>query len=170
MPLRHGVRRRSGGGLRVTLSTQERDALRSVPDILHPALSDEPTELARAVRERLFPRAYDDDDLEEEYRSLVGDDLAEQRARAVATFRDSLERGRSSGRSWTLDLDAEDAGVWLVVVNDARLTLGTLLGVTEEDNWEDGPDADNPASMLLWYLGWLQEGIVGALMGALPGE
>lgn len=168
VPLRHGVRRRAGGGVRVTLTTQERDALRAVPDTLHPVLSGDRSDLARAVRDRLFPRAYDDDELEHEYRSMVSEDLYEQRAKAVAAFDESLDRGRVSGRSWTIDLAPEDAEVWLSVVNDARLTLGTLLGVTDENHWEDGPDRDNPASMLLWYLGWLEEGLVHALTGSLP--
>lgn len=168
---RHGVRRRSSGGLRITLTAQERDALRALPETLEPVLAgDADGELAAAVHRRLFPRAYEDEESEQEYRSLVRDDLVEERIRAVAAFAATLDRGRESGRSWTIDLEPEEAGLWLTVVNDSRLALGTLLGVTSEQHWQEGPDPDNPASMLLWYLGWLEESLVQALMGSLPGS
>jgi hypothetical protein len=86
----------------------------------------------------------------------------------VTAFAETLERGKESGRTWVVDLDPDEAALWLAVVNDSRLALGALLGVASEGHWEDGPDPDNPASMLLWYLGWLEEGLVQAMMGSLP--
>lgn len=169
MPFRHGVRRRSGGGLRVTLASRERDALRALPATLHPVLTgDADGDLAAAVRQRLFPRAYEEEEFEQEYRSMVRDDLVAERVRAVTAFAETLERGKESGRTWVVDLDPDEAALWLAVVNDSRLALGALLGVASEGHWEDGPDPDNPASMLLWYLGWLEEGLVQAMMGSLP--
>lgn len=169
MRFRHGVRRAPDGGLRVTLSLRERDALRALPDTLRPVLSgDSGGDLAARVRERLFPRAYDDPDREQEYRAMVREDLVAARARALDAFVTTLDSGRQSGRSWSVELDAEHAELWLSVVNDARLALGTLLGITSEQHWVEGPEADNPASILLWYLGWLEEQLVTAMMGALP--
>jgi hypothetical protein len=43
-----------------------------------------------------------------------------------------------------------------------------VVGITSEDQWVEGPDPADPASVLLWYLGWLEESLVEAMMGSLP--
>lgn len=165
----HGVQRLADGGLRVTVGASERDALRSLPAQLRPIITGEAdTDLAEAVRTRLFPSAYAEPDLDEEFRQLVGSGLADQRIDQLETFSRTLGQGEERHGRWQVDLDADEAHAWLAVVNDTRLTLGALLGITSEQEWEGGPDSDDPASVMLWYLGWLEEELVQALMGSLP--
>ncbi len=167
--LRHGVRRLPGGGLQVTIDAAERDALRSLPAQLRPIVSGEAdTDLAAAVRTRLFPAAYAEPDLDEEFRRLVGSGLVEQRMQQLDAFSRTLAAGRETLGRWQVELGPDEAHAWLAVVNDTRLTLGALLGITDEREWEGGPDEDDPASVMLWYLGWLEEELVRALMGSLP--
>jgi hypothetical protein len=163
-----GVRRRPGGGIQVTLGTEEHAALASLPEQLRPIVRGEADDdLADAVRGRLFPSAYEDEELDEEYRSLVGDELVTGRLDQLDIFARSLRRAQRVRGKLRVDLDTDEAAAWLAVLNDTRLVLGGVLGITSEEQWEDGPDPDDPASAMLWYLGWLEEGLVEALMGSL---
>jgi hypothetical protein len=56
----------------------------------------------------------------------------------------------------------DDVRAWLAFLADARLMLGTRLGVTEDDELE--PD-DDPEHNLYLYLGYLQQSLVEELMG-----
>jgi hypothetical protein len=166
---RHGVRRLSTGGLRVALSAAERAMLASLPAQLEPIITGAASDdRAARVHARLYPAAYEDPVLEGEYRDLAGEDLVEGRVDALQTFARTLRAGRTTGRSWTVDLGPDEAQAWLGVVNDARLVLSDVVGIVSEEQWEDGPDPDDGASMLLWYLGWLEEQLVAAMMGSLP--
>ena len=163
-----GVVATRAGGVEVRLSVRERDLLRSLPGQLRPLLDG--SQASDEITERLFPAGYDDPELEREYRDLVGSDIVDQRMAAMEAFAKTLEGGTTTRGRWSASLDAESAAAWLSAVNDARLILGGLLGITEESQWEDGPDDDNAASVVMYYLGWLQEELVAALMGALPQE
>jgi hypothetical protein len=163
-----GVRRLPDGGVRVTIGAEEHRALAALPDQLRPIVAGEADgDLAEAVRGRLFPAAYAEDDLDAEFRSLVGDDLVTGRLAQLDTFDRTVGAATPSLGRVKIDLDADEAAAWLAVVNDTRLTLATVLGITSEDEWQHGPDAEDPASAMLWYLGWLEEELVGALMGSL---
>lgn len=162
------VQRTPDGGVKITLGATEHRALAALPEQLRPLVRGEAgTDLAEAVRERLQPAAYDDAELDEEFRALVGDDLVAGRLDQLDTFARTLAGGQRSRGKVRLTLDPDEAAAWLAVVNDTRLVLGTLLGITSEVQWEEGPDPDDPASGLLWYLGWLEEHLVEALMGSL---
>jgi hypothetical protein len=162
------VSRLPDGGIRVVLTPDEHAALAALPAQLRPLIDGQAEgDLAEAVRGRLFPAAYDDPELEEEYRSLAGDDLVEGRLDQLDVFAASLAATRPARGRVRIDLDPAAAAAWLAVVNDTRLILGSLLGITSEDEWEGGPDPDDDASVLLWYLGWLEEGLVAAMMGGL---
>lgn len=165
MALGHGVTRLPDGGVRVRLTPRERALLQSLPAQLRPMLSGE-TDPA-GVRERLFPRAYDDAEHDEEYRDLVADSLVEERLERLEAFARTLDGGHGGRLTWTVELSADDAHAWLSALNDARLTLGVLLGITEESQWEQSLEEDNPSSVALYYLGWLQEQLVAALMTGL---
>jgi hypothetical protein len=156
------------GGVRVRLSERERDLLRSLPDQLRPLLAGDPA--APAVSARLYPPGYDDEKLESEYRELIGSDIVDQRVAAMDTFAATLDTGAVSRGRWSTELDADSAAAWLSAVNDGRLILGQLLGITDEADWEGGPSEDDPTGVVLYYLGWLEEELVGALMGTLPDE
>ena len=49
----------------------------------------------------------------------------------------------------------------------ASLLLATAVGITDESCWDEGPDPEDPASVLLFYLGWLEEELVQALQHGL---
>lgn len=163
MTIGSGVRRREGGGVTVRLTSRERDVLATLPDQLAPVLRGEggPPDLY----DRIFPRAYDDPELDEEFRGLMHDSLLSERLDALETFLRTLDRGQSKRLTYRVDLDDEEASAWLSVVNDARLVLASLLGIRDESHWDRAPDESSPAGVVLWYLGWLEEQFVTALMG-----
>jgi hypothetical protein len=159
------VRRLPDGRVRVRLATRERELLRSLPAQLGPVLSGE-QEVGDSAQ-RLFPPGYDDVVDEMEYRELVGDSLTQERLAALDRLSRSVAAGSTRRLVWTVDLDAEGAAAWLSAVNDARLIVGCTLGITQESAWESGPDPDNPTSVVMFWLGWLQEELVAALMETL---
>jgi hypothetical protein len=142
----------SDGGVRLRFNEGEVLLLRELLGELA-ALLEDPDD--PAVR-RLFPQAHDDPESEQQYRSLVRDQLVSGRSKALAVMRDTLgER--------TLQPDEADA--WLRSLNDLRLVLGTRLDVTEEIDYE-GLDLNDPSGRDLavyGYLSWLQEQLVDAL-------
>ena len=77
---------------------------------------------------RLFPRAHDDPESEEQYRSLVRDQLLDGRWKAAATMRETLRKDT---------ITADEADAWLRALNDLRLVLGTRLDVTEDLDYEN---------------------------------
>ncbi len=170
------IRALPGGGLRVTLSEGEREALADLVRHLRPLLAAGPVQageendLAVSVRRRLFPPAYDDPLDQLEYTELNTGSLIDGRLAALDAFRDSLAAGRARGRSWEVKLDAQQAGSWLSAVNDGRLILGGAVGIETEEDWDDVWDRPEPEVMMLAYLGLLQEELVTALMTALPEE
>ena len=161
-----GIVPTADGGLEIRLSARERDLLRSLPQQLRPLLTG--SEPAPTITARLFPAAYEDDEMEQEFRSLVGSDIVDERTAAMDAFAATLEGGTLPRGRWSAKLAPEAAAAWLSAVNDSRLILGGLLGISLESQWEEGPDDDNPTSVVMYYLGWLQEELVAALMGALP--
>jgi uncharacterized protein DUF2017 len=172
MALLGPIRRLPGGGVRVRLTVRERDLLASLPAQLRPLLAgdhdlDTP---AGPVRRRLFPAAYDDPLDELEYQELVSVQLSSDRLAAVEDFARTLEGGSVRRSWWSRELDAEQAAAWLSALNDARLTLAMVVGVTHEDDWQRGPDRSDPTSVALYYLGWLQDQLLGALMRSLPDD
>jgi Domain of unknown function (DUF2017) len=166
----HGIRRLEGDGVRVRLSTRERDALRMLPGQILPVLTGD-HELGAPgspIRERLFPPAYANDPLADmEFHEMVGDGIVDTRVNAFRTFARTLDQGVTRRLLWTIDLDFEEAAAWLSAVNDARLTLAMIVGIRSEDEWERGPDPRDPRSVMLYYLGWLEGELVTALMGEL---
>ncbi|MFF3732682.1 DUF2017 domain-containing protein [Streptomyces sp. NPDC002476] len=132
--------------------------------------SERPADPALA---RLFPDAYGDDDSElraasAEFRRFTENDLrARKRDDALAVVRtlDALTVGGDGGA--VLTLSGDECRNWLGALNDLRLTIGTRLDVSDED---DGgadslyrlPDSDprKPMVMAYLWLGALQETLV----------
>ncbi|MFV0129706.1 DUF2017 domain-containing protein [Streptomyces sp. HMX112] len=126
---------------------------------------------------RLFPNAYGDDDEElraasADFRRYTENDLrARKREDALTVVRtlDALS-GRAAGEGGAvLRLAAEESRHWLRALNDLRLTIGTRLEVTDEDESEALyrlPDSDprKPMVMAYLWLGVLQETLVDTLM------
>lgn len=165
-------KRSRDGGLRVTLSDAELELLRALPTELRELYADD--DPASPVRSRLFPRAYLDptaEDAEREWRELVHPELLRARLAALELLASTLD-GAEPGRHDThvVDLIPEQAGMWLGVLNDARLALGTQLGVTEDTDYDD-LDPEDPATSALAAYAWLtylQGELVDTLLGDLP--
>jgi uncharacterized protein DUF2017 len=127
-----------------------------------------------AVLNRLFPRAYLDpteEEAEAEWRRFAQPDLVEGRKEAVETFLHTLAGAQQHRGSLEVTLSPEEAEVWLAVVNDARLALGTRLEVTEETHPADfAPDDPAVAPLAVyWWLGYVQEYLVDTLMPGVDG-
>ncbi len=169
MALLSPIRRLPGGGVRVRLTVRERELLASLPAQLRPLLAGEHDldTPAGTVRQRLFPAAYSDPLDEMEFQELVSTQISSDRLAAVEDFAETLQGGSVRRSWWSRELDAEQAAAWLSALNDARLTLAMVVGVTSEDHWSTRPDRSDPTSVALYYLGWLQDQLLGALMGSL---
>jgi hypothetical protein len=150
--------------VRVRLAQDEVAILRGLPDQLRTVLAEGEGE---PVNQRLFPPAYlDVADIERdvEYHRLMHDDLLKEKLANLDLVTDTLSRGSTSIRRWTVELTDEEAVAWLGVLNDLRLALGVRLDITEDfDGDVDDTDPRAPALRLLSYLGWLEEQLLDAL-------
>ena len=150
--------------VRVRLGQDEVAVLRGLPDQLRTVLGESADE---PVNRRLFPPAYlDVADVERdtEYHHLMHDDLVKEKLANLDLVTDTLSRGSTSVRRWTVELTEEEATAWLGVLNDLRLALGVRLDITEDyDGDVDDSDPNAPAFRLLSYLGWVEEQLLEAL-------
>ncbi len=138
-----------------------------------------------AVMQRLFPRAYLDpteDRAEEIWRALAGPELLRERLDRLDSLARELEPIARSDRRGSIVLDPDAEAMWLGVLTDARLALGTALGV-KEDGDDDQPgrgepeasamDADDPRASawhLYHVLTYFQGELIDVLLDALPEE
>ena len=120
------------------------------------------------LRTRLFPPAYEDPERDREFRQLVGDDLLRQRLAAGDTAMSTLEDGHVRARHWVVDLDDEQVQSWLSVLHDLRLVLAQIVGIASEAEWDRTMDGSDPAQLVLWHVGVLQEELLELLMTGLP--
>ncbi len=113
---------------------------------------------------RLLPDAYGDDDpgASRDFRRYTEADLRRGKREACRALLASLPDG---GGKVVLDRPGADA--WLGCLNDVRLVLGTRLDVTEDLDPDtlDPSDARLPALQVYGWLGWVQESLLGALLG-----
>ncbi|MFB7866789.1 MULTISPECIES: DUF2017 domain-containing protein [unclassified Streptomyces] len=184
-----------GGGAAVALDEVEISILRSLAvqlmELIGPG--DEPVEgedpLAALFAEgpseppadpalrRLFPDAYGDDTDElrqaaADFRRFTENDLrARKRQDALMVVRslDALASAAAGEGGGVLKLTPDESRAWLGALNDLRLTIGTRLDVTEDDESEQLyrlPDSDprKPMVMAYLWLGGLQESLVETLM------
>ncbi len=161
--------RAKNGRLAVSLAPEEVEVLRQLAGELT-VLFQNP-EADDAARDRLFPRAYLDpteEEAEAEWQRLVHPDLVDQRLTALQLLVDTLPSGSPSrsGRVET-ELDETQEAAWLGVLNDARLALGTRLGVTEDDDLDQVAPGD-PLYAAWNIYGWLT-GLQGELVQVLLG-
>lgn len=163
MSFRRRVRRARSGGYEVRLATEERALLAALPAQLVGLLEsvgDEPTaELPEAVRRLLPPAHSADDEAEQAYIALMRADLVEHHKEALDVLAETAT---------ATHLDDEQLAAWLGALNDLRLALGSMLGVTEADI---GPPASGPheAEWIAYhYLGSLQSEVIDLLTDALP--
>ena len=138
--------------MRLRLDAHERLLLSDLLDELERLLDDPDDPELR----RLFPPAYSDQADDEQYRSLVRDQLVSGRAKALAMVRETMDRE---------NLDVEEADQWLRALNDMRLVLGTRWDVTEQMDYGklDLGEQRGRELAIYGYLSWLQEQLVEAL-------
>ena len=179
-------KRTGDGGLRVTLTEPERELLAALPDELrvvyglpaseNPAVED-PDVASPAddpVRARLFPRAYLDptaEAAEREWRELVEPELVRERLEALDRVTAVLAVAQPAKRDQvTVDLEPDDVGALLGILNDARLALGIRIGITEETDLErfDPDDPDAAPTVAYAWLTHLQGELVEELLDDLP--
>ncbi|PCG84256.1 hypothetical protein CIB93_20000 [Streptomyces sp. WZ.A104] len=135
---------------------------------------------------RLFPDAYggpdgsapqggSEEDLRElsaEFRRFTENDLRSRKREDALTVVRTLDGLSSAGDGGAvLTLTGDECRSWLGALNDLRLTIGTRLEVSDEDEGQEGslyrlPDSDprKPMVMAYLWLGALQETLVETLM------
>ena len=151
------IERTATGDFLLRLGPEERGLLRRLSAELEELLAAEPED--PSLR-RLRPRAYEDDEVEREFRSLMGAELESLRLENLRGLAETAGRDR---------LDAEELDRWLAALNDLRLVLGTRLEVTE-DQFADGFDPSAPHAYELAvyaFLTWLQEAAIDAASSGL---
>ena len=160
---------RKGGGVAVSIMEAEADLLRSIPTELRSVI-EAPVDRDNPVSDRLFPRANLDpteEGAEREWQELVRPELVRERLAALERLTTSLERGEVRDGRVEVELDADEAHAWLGALNDARLALGTRLGVTEDLDYDDVPEdhPDAAAYAVYGWLTWLEGDLVDTLLG-----
>ena len=156
------------GAMTLSVTDLELELLQSLPDEMRTVLltaDDDP------ARQRLFPRAYSnpmDDREDAEWRETIYPDLVDQRFEGLDLLAITLDHATVAGKDgeWReIELTAEEVQIWLAVLNDVRLVLGTRLGVTDDhpDVAEDDPSA--PAWEFYDWLTHLQGTLVETLLG-----
>jgi hypothetical protein len=162
-------RRAIDGSLHATLDRDEVDVLGIVMRDIAQVITEPPND---DISGRLYPRAYLDptaDEAEEEFQGLVHDDLRSGRLAALATVSTTIDAAVERSESAATDavelvLSPDEDMLWLTALNDARLVIGTVLGV-KDDEHEFAPD-DPRAELIVVYewLGFLQGELVEVLL------
>ena len=153
---------RRAGSVRLRLDAVEATVLGALLVDLADVMEADALEPDDEVRQRLFPSAYPADaDAADEFKGMTENSLRIDRAQRA---RDCAAQLAESGAD--LHLDDESGDRWIRVLNDLRLTLGTRLGVTEDDMDRDTDDDDPDAQQWAVYhwLTGLQDLMVRALM------
>jgi hypothetical protein len=109
---------------------------------------------------RLFPTAYPDDvERARSYDALVRDDLVRGRHAALDTVQRTLDAET---------ITPDEAEQWMTAINAVRLTLGTQLDVSEDNNHLDvDPDDPRHTQFVVYDLLAL---LLGSLVAALSDD
>ena len=149
----------------IELVSAEQEAAPPVEDELAAqlGLSDNAELPSDPILARLLPDAYaDDPDASAEFRRYTEISLRSGKVAAAQTVLATLPESGGKVR-----LKTEDAQAWLRALNDVRLSLGVVLGVTDDfdDQLEDLSEDDPRAAYVGVYqwLGYLQESLVESL-------
>jgi hypothetical protein len=166
------VNRRRDGHFDLTLEPAEIELIRELPEQLRALYEGDRDDRARR---RLFPRAYLDpteEEAESEWEELVHPGLLQGRLDALTRLTESVSGAEPIRRDrFVVRLQPDDVQVWLAVLNDARLALGTRIGVTDDTDLAQleptNPDAPTVAAYA--WLTYLEGELVDALLDDLPG-
>jgi hypothetical protein len=130
---RRAFRRNRKGRVVVALLTEEVELLAMTARDMTTIVEEPPD---GDVRDRLYPRAYLDpteETAQAEYDALVHGDLVAKRRSAFEAMVTELEAATPNSRGQVeITLAPEEELRWLTAVNDARLVVGTALGVSED--------------------------------------
>ena len=168
----------TASGVAVTFESAEvaalRDLARQLAEVLGGGVPDHGTD---AVRDRLFPRAYVDpteDRAEDDFQSVVHDDLVQGKSDAIRALVAALDAGRERRGRVEVVLASAALEQWVGAMNDVRLALGVTLGVTEDSSDDvDVRSDDDPRSLGLAMYDWLtylQGALVDVLLADLGDE
>jgi hypothetical protein len=148
--------RERDGTYKLRLDDNERALLAALPDQLESLLQAPDPGLAGT---RLFPPAYlDDAERDGDYQRLMRDELVRRRLDALATIRDTVDGDH---------LTADELDAWVRSINDARLVLGTLIDVSEdEDPLNVDPSAPDAHQRVAYIV---LSALVGDAVDALAG-
>jgi hypothetical protein len=92
---------------------------------------------------RLYPPAYrDDPERQRAYAAISRDELTTSRVAALDTVIDTIGEDQ---------IDAVQAEQWMFALNAVRLTLGTLLDITEDHDPRDVDEDDPRLPQLVTY-------------------
>lgn len=160
-------------GLLASLAAQVADFVAPDPDVdpLVALVGIDPEAVAPAdpAMRRLFPDAYSDDaEAATRFRRFTERDLRERKRAAAQLVLDAVT-GVDPDVGGSVRFEGAEVDSWLGFLTDARLTLGTRVGVTE-DNHDDLsvlPPEDPRAGMYAVYhwLTYLQDATVSGLLG-----
>jgi hypothetical protein len=141
----------------INLPVQDRQTLMGFVDQLEQLLH---TDTQDPRLRRLFPVAYHDDpDRDAEYHNYMHEELQQSRLNSIAMVREILAQD-------TPLTEAQLHG-FMMIINNLRLVLGTLLDVDESADTDDIEESDPlfGQAQLYGYLGWLLEWTVSAMTG-----
>jgi hypothetical protein len=160
---------RSGDQIILKLDATEVELLRDLTGQLESVLEGGvPDRGDDPVRERLFPRAYLDpteDAAEGEWQAAVHADLVRQKSAAVEALVDTLDAGAQNRRgNVEISLDPAAVEQWVGALNDLRIALGVVLGITEDEEEPEPGDPRRPGLELWGWLSWLQGSLVAELL------
>ncbi len=138
----------------------ELELLRSLPEGVRALLVDE--DVDDPAYRRLFPTCVPgDDDTDAEVRRLIHDDVLSERLEGLDEIAGILDRAEPHRGRHRVDLDEEEAGLFLGVLNDVRLTLGARIGMDHLNRNDVGPDHPAAATVAVMdHLAWMQEAIL----------
>lgn len=109
---------------------------------------------------RLFPNAYDDEQLASEFRRYTETSLHGKKEQAIANLLHSLPLSGAA----SIKLDEDGIDEWLRAINDLRLALGVILDIDENSDkrFADTKEEDPEFYTLqaFYWLGWLQENLI----------
>lgn len=141
--------------------------LQEIPPLLFALLAEIPGRAASddpRVGARFFPDPAADDELVEDWKSLVHPELQELFQSARETVRADLRSASENDGTRALRIPHNHADAWLSALNQARLAITEESGFGEKDMAaEAAPNPEDPREMALFqvgFYGFLQECLV----------
>jgi Domain of unknown function (DUF2017) len=160
--------RRGRDGIEVSLDDAEAALLGRLAADLRTLLGGEGVSEDDPVRARLYPRAYLDpteDKAEADWQQVVHGELVRERLAALDALTGTLAAATPRRSRRIVRLGPDDAERWLSALNDARLALGTRLGVTEDLAPGAVAVEDRPGYEIYTWLTYLQGQLLELMAG-----